>query len=326
MKTRTDMIRERSFIIVAILAATVLTGCKSALDSRKSPLLDRSWMSSYKKSPDEKIEYGQPERIAVIWSDSVASANNVANVRGFGGRIYFYDKDSKPIRANGELTVYAFDDSNDDRKTQADRVYKFRQEELQSHFSETALGPSYSVWVPWDKVGGDRKSIALMPVFKTTENQVVKSEQSINVLPGKTPVQVAKADEVYRVLGSSPAVGRLDHVGATPKNNNYGVQLASATETLDRRANSLEDRTTTISVPREMSRRLNQDLLTNSVESVSSGMEANISYGERTSSTASGPIDSLIPAASSSTANTIDLPVNPKPRSRPVFGAPGIRK
>ncbi len=317
---------ERNLIILALLAVMACTGCKSALDSRKSPLVDRSWMSSYKKSADEKIEYGQPERIAVIWSDSVASANNVANVRGFGGRIYFYDKDSKPIRANGELTVYAFDDSNETHKTQADRVYKFRQEELQSHFSETALGPSYSVWIPWDKVGGDRKSIALMPMFKTPENQVVKSEQSINVLPGKTPVQVAKADEVYRVLGSSPAVGRLGQVAQTSKKSNYDVQLASANEPTDRGQDSPADRTTTISVPRDMSRRLNQELLTNTVESVSPGMNASVTYGSPKAPPTDGPMDSLLSSTSQSETQSATQPASPKPRHRNVFGAPGVLK
>ena len=234
--------------------------------------------------------------MAVIWTDSTASADGVADRRGFGGRIYFYDNAGNPTRVDGELSIYAFDDTTDEQSTSADRVYKFRQEELQGHYSETQLGPSYSIWLPWDEVGGDRKTIALMPIFKSSDKSIVKSGQSINVLNGKTPPLLAESPAApFRVLGSSPSVAQSARAAMTGKRNaNYGVQLVSNTESAATEEQPIKDRTTTIDVPRQMVRRMNQDLAFGSVDSVSSGMSANVSFGPRLSASQSGPADSML--------------------------------
>ncbi len=329
--------RAMALQLFCLCVAAFCSGCQLTGGIPETQFAKGEWNSSFKKKSDAKVEYGQPERMAVIWTDTTASANGVADVRGFGGRIYFYDKAGNPTRVDGELSIYAFDDTTDEQKMSADRVYKFRQEEWQGHFSETQLGPSYSIWLPWDKVGGDRKTIALMPIFKSADKSIVKSGQSINVLNGKTPPLLAETPAVpFRVLGSSPSVAQSARAAMGGRTNaNYGVQLVSNTESAATEEQPIKDRTTTIDVPRQMVHRMNQDLDSGTVESVTSGMTANVSFDPRVSASSPGSADSSLGAnrgttasATTSDANANSTPPSTslRPQRRAVFGAPGALK
>ena len=147
-----------------------------------------------------------PQTMAAIWNFGVYENPGSPSVRGLGGRLYFYDANNNAVTADGELTVYGFDDENG-TQAQPDKKFVFRATEFQSHYSESALGGSYSVWIPWDKVGGYRKSVTLLPVFKTTDGKIIRSEQSINILAGKIKKEESvDSKHPYRVLGSSSAL------------------------------------------------------------------------------------------------------------------------
>ena len=122
-----------------------------------------------------------------MWSDGVYDEVGKPKVAGFGARIYFYNADDVPIKVDGELSVYGYEDEKQQSGLSADRKFVFRQSEFQSHFSETSLGSSYSVWIPWEKVGGLRKSISLIPIFKASSGKVLRGDLSVNVLPGVDP-------------------------------------------------------------------------------------------------------------------------------------------
>lgn len=165
------------------LASLSCSGCKSVHWSKAE------FNRGAEQSAKEGMPFGEPKRLVVIWRDAVYEHVATRPARGFGGRFYFYDSESKPVRVEGELIVYAFDDTEGSasKSETADRKYVFRAEELQSHYSETALGPSYSFWLPWDEAGGVRMSVALIPVFKSKEGKLVTGDQSVNVLSGKAP-------------------------------------------------------------------------------------------------------------------------------------------
>lgn len=315
------------------LAASLALACGCQLSGTQSApkLGSADWMSKPSTLLANKAEYRKAESLAAIWTDSIASASGVASVRGFGGRLYFYDADGAPTRVDGELSIYAFDDTEGDQKTTPDRVYKFTQADLQKHFSETQLGPSYSIWLPWDRVGGDRKSIALLPVFKSIDNQVVKSGQSINVLPGKSPPLAPSQADPFRVLGSSSTLANLKRTSPDNVRSDYDVQQASYVDSAAAITSTEKDRTTTIDVPRGMNRRLQNDLAIGSVDDVAPGLSSNVSFGSRTPSVATGPSlsDSATKVAPTS-AGAVGAPsdgiAGPVARPRPVFGAPGAYK
>lgn len=168
-------------VLLLMVAIAFLTGCqmpKSVGEFNIKPF----------KTSSPEIEYGQPLRMAIIWKESAVSAAGKKPVRGFGGRVYFYDEENETIRVDGDLTVYAFDDTNDHavKARQPDRKYIFRAGDLQKHYGQTGLGDSYNIWIPWDEVGGERKTISLVPVFKPVNGMIPKSDQSIAILSGTT--------------------------------------------------------------------------------------------------------------------------------------------
>jgi hypothetical protein len=138
------------------------------------------------KLPGQDEKPQTPLRMTALWTDTVLVE---AGVVGFGGRILFYgtDKDN-PIMVDGELTVFAYDDTSEvPEENVPARKYIFRTEELSKHYSKSTLGHSYSFWVPWDKVGGPQKQISLIARFKSAKGGVVMSEMTRHLLPGAAP-------------------------------------------------------------------------------------------------------------------------------------------
>ena len=222
------------FPLLSLCLVVGLTGCAGVKNSMRLSEKDSAWNPIHKLSQErkkDKKEESVPVTMAAIWKDSVMENPTSASMKGFGGRLYFYDQDNNAVKADGELIVYGFDDSvkgKDDSKRKADVKFVFKQDEFQSHFSESGLGASYSVWLPFEAVGGFRKSVTLIPMFKTADGRLLKSGQSINVLPGKTPdqLQVSQSKDLpYTVLGSSPAVIRQ-------ANYQSGDALPSSTSTV----------------------------------------------------------------------------------------------
>ena len=202
----------RVFPLMSLLLIVGMTGCAGVKNSMRLSEKNSAWNPLHRlaaEKQEEQKEDAKPISMAAIWSDTVMAKPGQKDIKGFGGRFYFYDENNTAIKADGELIVYGFDDSVKDRKEEKPDVkFVFKNDEFQTHYSESGLGPSYSVWLPWEEIGGVRKTITLIPMFKTEDGRLLKSGQSINVLPGKTPeVQlVATPDRPYTVLGSSPAV------------------------------------------------------------------------------------------------------------------------
>lgn len=196
-------------ITLAIVTLFFFNGCSVVKDSMRVSEKNSTWNpieSLTEKRQNANDEVLPPMTMAAIWNFGIYEKPGSESVRGLGGRLYLYDANNNPVAAEGELIVYGFDEENGN-KTKPDKKFIFRESELQSHYSESALGGSYSIWIPWDKVGGYRKSVTLLPVFKSKDGRVIRSEQSINLLAGKTKKQdSADSKHPYRVLGSSSAV------------------------------------------------------------------------------------------------------------------------
>lgn len=246
----------RLSIVLATLACLGTVGCKTTESNNFKPFdsllvtkevdsvkVDRKAEKKAEKKKD-KIEYGEPVRHGVIWVDSIYNEPGTRPVRGFGGRFYFYDEDGEAIRVEGELLVYAFDDSstNDSNKV-PDRKFVFRQDDLQTHYSETELGPSYSFWVPWDSVGGERKKISLLPIFVTASGRRINGDQSIGILPGRVP---SDDSEMYSGVSKIMKENQIRQVG-------YDETVAGP---LDDHLNRTYINKATISVPDVMAERM----------------------------------------------------------------------
>jgi len=181
----------QSNIAIFGILVCCLAGCKTFTP----PEWAKGWMGGEPKVAES--QFARPTRLAVIWSPAVLNTPGQTPTRGFGGRLYFYDAANNAVPVEGQLVVYAYDDSkrNGDGKT-PDRKYAFTPEQFTEHYSPTELGASYSVWVPWDQVGCDQAEISLVPVFTASSGQLVVGQQSRNLLPG--PQTESSVGEVQR--------------------------------------------------------------------------------------------------------------------------------
>jgi hypothetical protein len=221
------------FAVLCCILTLACTGCSSLTTAkRKSGKKDSSW-SFFKKKP-----YQTPQSINVTWTYDIYTKEGKPPTRGFGGRLYFYNEKSQAIPVEGELTVYGFDDterSHDGASIEsADKRFRFTPEQFTTHFSESELGASYSIWIPWDAAPGMQKKIMLIPTFKTKDGPVIRGNAATVLLPGMTPQQ----DREQVIQASAPGgVQRASHNGST---NHASVSHGSG---------NTAHRTTTIQLP-----------------------------------------------------------------------------
>ncbi len=129
-----------------------------------------------------------PHRMVATWTDTTLSTAGKSPMRGFGGKLMFFDKTSEdPVRVEGNLVVYAYDETDrPDHETQPTRRFIFPMEEFVLHESKSTLGPAYSFWLPWDEIGGQQRHISLIAKFEPKKGSVVIGEQTRHLLPGLT--------------------------------------------------------------------------------------------------------------------------------------------
>lgn len=157
----------------------------------------------------------QPDRVVAVWTDTVLHQTGQAGVRGFGGRVYFYEQDkTEPIEIDGGLAVYVFDadklQAHDQRPL---RKFMFTAEQFATHMSRTSLGPSYSVWLPWGEVGGPPLRLSLIVRYEGATGGTTISEPTIKLLPG-VPARSILSEQELAELRSDSSVQLVGHTTA----------------------------------------------------------------------------------------------------------------
>jgi len=157
------------------------TGCTAL----SKPKLGDLFASSSKL---KESKYPPPANLVAIWTPATLDTPGKPSIRGFGGRIFFYNDSSQAVPVEGQLVVYAYNDSGKSLPSKTpDKRFAFKPEQLTSHFTPGNLGASYSIWLPWDPVGGPQAEISLVPVFTAVSGQVVMGQSSKNLLAGREP-------------------------------------------------------------------------------------------------------------------------------------------
>lgn len=171
----------RSLALLCLLAI-----CAPGCATLNSINAEFPWSAEKKR---EQLEKTQPVRIVSFWSEMMINSDTQKPVRGFGGRVYFYNKSGKPVKVDGALSVYAYDDTDKDVDTasrgEPDKIFTYRKEEFANYYSKSEIGESYSIWLPWDSVDGDEKKISLLAKFVTTKGEVVRGPMELVTLSGK---------------------------------------------------------------------------------------------------------------------------------------------
>jgi hypothetical protein len=182
--------RSRSWIPSTLVVALVAAACCGCASESKKKWKFASWdvreAIGLKEKEPEKPEPETPTRLVATWTETVLNTSGEKPKRGFGGRIAFFTRDtSNPVRVDGQLVVYAFDEtSRPSHETHPTRKFIFPAEEFVRHESESALGPAYSFWLPWDEVGGPQRNISLIARFEPRTGPIVIGEQTRHFLPG----------------------------------------------------------------------------------------------------------------------------------------------
>lgn len=208
------------FLLIFVVAmCPVLSGCST------TPKAD-SWSAKmpWNKKKEPK-PYPNPVKMAVTWTPDILVQPGRTPTRGFGGRVYFYNDRSQAVPVEGELTIHGFDEAlATNRQSDGVKRFRFTAEQFTTHFSETDLGASYSIWIPWDAAGGDQKKLSLMSTFKTSGGKVVQSEAAMVLLPGR------KVDHIAAQRAKHVPVRQVGHfVGDS--GTNQGLNASSAMQT-----------------------------------------------------------------------------------------------
>ncbi|QDT05531.1 hypothetical protein K227x_39310 [Rubripirellula lacrimiformis] len=177
----------------SIALATLLSALTGSIGCQFVP--DRpSWSTKLFEKEEVAVV---PTRMMVMWADTILHQPQQPGVRGFGGRIYFYNgQDADPVKVDGGLAVYAFD-ANDltPQSTKPKRKFVFTADQFAEHMSQTSMGTSYSVWCPWDEVGGYNEQLSLIVRFEGRGGGVVISDSTVKLLPGMNrPAEVVEAE------------------------------------------------------------------------------------------------------------------------------------
>ncbi|MDR2114961.1 MAG: hypothetical protein LBP87_01120 [Planctomycetaceae bacterium] len=179
-----------------------------------------SWNKPDWLKPDLSIlkPAGAPAKAVAVWEPAVKHEADSVPQRGFGGRVYFYDQESKkPIKIKGNVVVYAFDEENRKPDDNAPtRSYLFDKNDVKKLYSKSKLGPSYNFWIPWDAEGPDGKAqkVSLIVRYIPEVGSSVVSSQAAVYLPGKRNQTefMAKTNNENRKTQEAPKEGTIQQV------------------------------------------------------------------------------------------------------------------
>ncbi len=270
----------------------LLVGCQTVGIDAKKTLTDK--LPTLSSKPGKST----PVSIAAIWSDAVYTQAGQKPVRGFGGRLYFYNEKHEAVPVDGQLIVYGYDESTrDDPNRTPDRKFVFTPEQFTSHHSVTELGDSYSIWIPWDELGGMKKTVTLLPVFVPTGGQLIAGQQTINILPGKSPPAPPAGGQgtclASAASRTSPAVRQVSYEGEFGP----GAWQVASPYTDPNAPNAPRMQTTTIQLPQTTAQRLIQQ-----TENTSAPLPAGL-----TPLRSSDPVQTQLLPDTASTATTAAL-------------------
>ncbi len=198
---RTTALPNRFATWPALAMLTMLAvGCTSL--SVPSVPTSPAWPENMPRWPNRKETVAAPETVAVVWTKAVLQTPNATPTRGLGGLVTFYGSDrGKPMKTEGRLTVYAYKDSPAKKdKIAPDVKYVFPAEQLANHYGQSALGHSYSIWIPWDQAGSPRQELTLTVCFEPAEGKLVMGTPTRVVLEGPP-----KTLQLRRTDGAWPA-------------------------------------------------------------------------------------------------------------------------
>ena len=135
-------------------------------------------------------------QILCLWQQAEGRDPDGYPCKGFAGQILFLSsKAATPVQCDGDVRIYLFDDlGTAEEQTKPIRQFDFDTGSWKVHLTETSLGPTYSVFVPYVRRGVKDANCALRVRLKPSYGQFVFSDLSNMSLNGnKKPVMGVEA-------------------------------------------------------------------------------------------------------------------------------------
>ena len=127
----------------------------------------------------EKASIHNPvTQILCLWEPSEGRDPQGLPCRGFAGQILFLaSRGSLPVEIEGDVRVYVFDDQGT-QEEQAKPIHQFDFDAgtWKAHLTKGALGPAYSVFIPYTRHGSHEANCALRVRMKSKDFPVVFSD------------------------------------------------------------------------------------------------------------------------------------------------------
>jgi hypothetical protein len=142
----------------------------------------------------QKVSKASPQNPAVqivcLWEQAEGRDPNGVPCRGFAGQILFLgNRQAKPVEIEGDVRIYLFDNvGTPDEQSRPLRQYDFDNESWKLHLTSTAVGPSYSVFVPYVRRGQANAQCALRVRLTPKDGPTLFSEFSSLPLKGASHV------------------------------------------------------------------------------------------------------------------------------------------
>ncbi|MGL4944072.1 MAG: hypothetical protein ACRC46_12880 [Thermoguttaceae bacterium] len=187
----------------------------------------------YAKLKTKMTPPGPPTQVVAVWDQAVKTGGE-APQRGFAGRVYLYPGNTnKPVKCDGYLVVYAFDETDravgDNAPT---RSYVFSPEDLKKHcYSKSSIGHSYNLWIPWDSAGPEGKSREVSLIVKhepETGSTIVSSQTKVYLMGGPRDSQ---RDSQIAVAEKKNAPRDIQQTSFTPDGRIVAADSANNTAT-----------------------------------------------------------------------------------------------
>ncbi len=195
------MFRSLRWCCLAVAAALVASGSGCT-----------QWkISEHDLFPWRKDEPQVPTRVVAMWNPTVLNQTDRPSTRGFGGRLMFYGaKEDKSVMVEGTLVVYGFDETHSKKgEPRPQRKYVITRDQFARHYSKSAIGNSYSIWIPWDDAMGSPCKVSLIVRFIPKQGAVVIGEQTTLLLPGPGPVPTETDAKLEPSQATTPASGQV---------------------------------------------------------------------------------------------------------------------
>lgn len=188
-----------------LVVVTLLCGCTS---------FDLN-LADFRPGTEEDLT-AQVHSIVCLWEAAEGVGLDGLPTRGFAGQILFFTRDrAEPVRVNGDVRVYVFDDQGSlEEQSRPLHQFDFPAEAWNVFLHKTNVGPSYQLFIPYTRKGGAFAECALRVRLSSEGRMPVYSKMATVTLPGRRTT-AAKTSGEARSRSESRAIDATLPAGVT---------------------------------------------------------------------------------------------------------------